>query len=56
MYFRMACLDDPFLSPRALTAALIMAAYGGWAAGVLGLAAFLAFGAAAAAVVMVNVE
>merc|ERR1711971_557241 len=26
MYLRMACLEDPFLSPRALMAALIMAA------------------------------
>merc|ERR1711892_856856 len=47
-YLRMAWRDDPFLSPSPLMAAAIMAAYGGWAAGTLGLAAFLALGAAAA--------
>merc|ERR1712106_1227167 len=47
-YLRMAWRDDPFLSPSPLIAEAIMAAYGGWAVGTLGLAAFLALGAAAA--------
>merc|ERR1712127_51616 len=49
---RMAWREEPFFSASPLMAATIMAAYGGWAAG---LAAFLALGAlvAAAAVMMV---
>merc|ERR1712128_295743 len=48
-YLRMAWREDPFLSPSPLMAAAIMVAYGGWAAATLGLAAFLALGAATAA-------
>merc|ERR1712106_876975 len=48
-YLRMAWREEPFLSPSPLIAAAIMVANGGWAAGTLGLAAFLALGAAAAA-------
>merc|ERR1711863_63722 len=43
-YLRMAWREDPFLSLRALMAATIMLAYGGWAAG---LAAFFTLGALA---------
>jgi len=38
-------LEEPFLSLRAETAALIMASYVGWEAGFLAAAAFLAFAA-----------
>merc|ERR1712121_301916 len=41
-YLRIAWREEPFLSASFLMAAVIMAAYGGWAAG-----AFLALGAAA---------
>ena len=49
----MAARDEPFLSAKAFIAALTIAELGGWAAGFLGLAAFLALGAAAAASVMI---
>ena len=50
MYLRMACLEQPVLSLRAVMAAAIMTEYLGWAAGALGLAA--AFLGAAADMVM----
>ena len=47
MYLRMACLEDPVLDFRAAMAAATMTEYLGWAAGALGLEAFLTLGAAA---------
>merc|ERR1712033_50077 len=49
-YLRIAWREEPFLSASFLMAAVIMAAYGGWAAG-----AFLAFLALGAAADMMNV-
>merc|ERR1711964_223390 len=49
-YLRMAWREEPFLSASFLMAAVIMAAYGGWAAG-----AFLAFLALGAAADMMNI-
>ena len=42
MYFLMAGKEEPLASFRALTAAMTIAAVGGWAGLALGLAAFLA--------------